>query len=246
MDVLNTRPAEQAKDLTELLLSNNVNSINFPTIIIKPVALKTLKSPGVGSRLVFFVSSNAVKHYFSQQKKSAVELFKNDQVYAIGSATAQALFEQGIKSLSPTKKFDSKSLLQTLPNKLTGQTCLIIKGQDGLADLANGLLEKGAKVELIECYQRISAERCSENWEQFKQSNQPIVLITSVDLVKSLLLIVPQEDLAWLKQQSAIIFSKRIKQEMQNLNWTGRLSLVSLQSNQGILDSLENMRQNNE
>lgn len=182
MKILNTRPKHQAATLTALLKSTGNDVVELPLFRIASVALS---NKHYIADIALFVSQNAVTHFFSQATLQA------DQVFAVGSATAQVLQNQGIKNVIVPPNFSSEGLL-ALPElkSVVGKKILIISGENSKLLLKQTLTARDAKVNLVVCYRR---ERISYSVNELPalKSITHIVVTSSeslaalIDLLKS-------------------------------------------------------------
>lgn len=253
--LLNTRPSHQAQALTELLLQQGFEVLNCPTLHIQPVSLPAAALQDWRQfDKVFFISQNAVTHFMQQWQilTDSKPVFYPHQIgYAIGQATYEAMRAQQwpVKTVAHGKAFVTESLLDSSElQDLSGQRCLIIKGQAGRDALANGLRTAGAKVTEWALYQRQSMPLCVDAWHLFQQVAHPVVLATSLSSIDALLQALPaltgqKKHQAWLFLKPIIVFSDRIKTQLQDLGWQGRIWVVPEQSNQGILSVMKQLQQ---
>lgn len=237
LTLLNTRPIEQAKELNNLLQKAGFDSINCPALKIETLQISEQKSP---RGYVFFISANAVIQFMAQLS-SAKDFFKNSRVYAIGRATQKHLAKYDIQAINPLPPFNSQSVLKLLPDNLQNKPCVIIKGQGGLTDLATGLKNKQGQVTEIDCYKRVASPFCINAWRDFKQRKQTAVLITSLASIQSLINTMPETEVQILLQQTAIVFSQRIQQQIQTIGWTGNTYITDEQNNLAIIRSLKEL-----
>jgi len=232
--LLNTRPQQQAIALSNLLRNEHIDFVEYPTLIIEKIDFSVKKCP----RGVFFISRNAVIHFLSQISNPQ-DYFKQATVYAIGNATNEALAAHGISAISPPPPFNSLSMLKQLPDDLAGQDYLIIKGQGGLDDLANGLIKKKARVTEIACYKRVASPFNDGAWFLFEQKKNGVILIASLDSIESLFATIPVKDQINLRKKTAIVFSVRIKEAMIKQGWLGDILVTKEQSNQMIINTIK-------
>lgn len=252
LTLLNTRPSHQAGALTDLLEQQGIAVLNCPTLSINPVALPdTAILDWDRFDKIFFISQNAV-YQLSQQWQSLTSsqpmIHQDQRCYAIGQATYEAMCAQQwpVESVAPGKAFVTESLLERSElQDLTGQNCLLIKGQAGRDALAKGLQQAGAKVTEWVLYQRQAMPLCDAAWQAFQQADHPVVLATSFSSLEALqqALSGHKNDQAWLFLQPIIVFSQRIKKQLQTLSWQGAILVVPEQSNQGILSALKRIQQ---
>ena len=237
LTLLNTRPAHQAKALTALVSQQGFNSLECPALQVKLKSFESQKSPGVGTSVIF-ISANAVSFYLKTLSEDDLTALKQATLYAIGSATALSLAQQGLNARQPSQSYDSEALLACLPGNLAEQPYFIVKGVGGLDTLKTALLERGASLTLIECYQRLPAPFCQAVWQSFQQVKQPVVLFTSVESAEALLSKLSTKQVKALLARPVIVFSARIEQALLQKSWQGSIFQVKKQSNEGIVECL--------
>lgn len=159
--ILITRPAAQAASLAEKIVTCGGDPVLFPLIDIGPADdLGDLQQAAerIGDyALAVFISPNAVDFglplIFERGPWPA-----GLQAAAIGQSTAALLTSLGIGPVVyPRQRFDSEALLE-LPefqaDRVAGSRVLILRGNGGRELLAETLLERGATVDAVTCYQR--------------------------------------------------------------------------------------------
>ncbi|MBN2865852.1 MAG: uroporphyrinogen-III synthase [Thiotrichales bacterium] len=194
--------------------------------------------------------------------------------YAIGKATFHAAQKVGLQITTLSgQQFDSESLLQHPSlQHLKGQKVLIVKGDNGRELLADSFEQRGALVESWSLYRREPLRLCTDAWLAFKTAQNPQVLATSVASLESLLhafdgacatketpiesqqacskshqteTFDAKQNQAWLVQQPLVVFSQRIKDWAVQQGWQGKISVVTTQSDQGVIDCIiESLRDN--
>lgn len=247
--LLNTRPKAQASELAAALEEAGVDSLSCPAIEIQPILLAKETLPSLADfDLLFFISANAVWQLVEQWQQTfgtSLVVPKTIRCYAIGQATQNAMCAAGIPASTTQGPFDSEQLLAELGSQLASKKCLIVKGEGGLDTLSKGLVEKGAKVTRWDCYRRVPAAFCRQAWQDFRQAERPIVLASSLQTWENLVANVKthagEAELAWLFQQDCIVFSGRIKDALIRQHWQGRINVVPIQTNQGIIESIKQL-----
>jgi uroporphyrinogen-III synthase len=160
LNIVVTRPRDQALGLTRRITELGGNAISFPLLEIKPAAdaseLNSLKQHLSAYDLLIFISPNAVKFGMSALGivPSAV------RVATVGQSSAQALRDLGIAQvIAPTERFDSEALLG-LPElqNVTGLHVAILRGNGGRELLGDTLKVRGALVDYVSCYERSKPE----------------------------------------------------------------------------------------
>lgn len=157
-----TRPEGQAADLTRLIVAAGGGVLRVPLLQIgafdDDASLRRVQEHLADYSLAVFVSPNAVK-FGLQVLQRQVSWPAALLAVAPGSGTANALAASGIeKVLMPEGRHDSESVLQ-LPElqaeAVRGRRVLIFRGDGGRALLAETLMARGAKVDVVTCYRRL-------------------------------------------------------------------------------------------
>lgn len=223
MGVLVTRPAHQARTLSEKIEAAHGRPLQFPALEILPMkdlssARKKLGDVS-GHRLLIFISSNAVHHALPLMPD---ELPMDLEIGAIGQATAKALEFFGLDpSIKPIDRFDSEGLL-ALPElqELGGQSILIIRGEGGRETLAETLKKRGAEVDYVEVYRRVLPQRNPANllrqWHQLVE----VVVVTSNAILDNLVQMLGKEGLDLLQQTPMVLVSQRTADHARSLGIT--------------------------
>lgn len=241
VQVLVTRPAEQANELCDLIDAEGGIAVRFPTIEV----VATHNTPDIQQRLanldtvdwLIFISRNAVN--FALKANNGKITVNTTRIAAIGKATADALNNAGLNvDLIPNLAFDSEALL-TMPElqQIEGQSVLIVRGVGGRETLARVLVERGAKVEYLAVYQRImpsvnDAEVC----RLLAEHHLTILTVTSGEILENLLMMVTKSYHQLLFDLPLIVVSDRIKQLATDLGF--KQIVVSSPTNQAILNAI--------
>lgn len=165
MRVIVTRPAAQADSWVDALGELGVEAVALPLMRICAVpdsapvveAWRQLAA----HRLVFFVSANAVAHFF-EQRPADVHWPAGVWAGSTGPGTTAALQACGLAAaqiLEPagdSAQFDSESLWQQRLCSLDwqGTTVQIVRGDGGRDWLADTLRDRGASVNFVAAYRR--------------------------------------------------------------------------------------------
>lgn len=160
LNIVVTRPRDQALGLTRRITELGGNAILFPLLEIAPAAdaseLNTLKQHLSSYDLLIFISPNAVKYGMS-----ALSTLPNSvRIATVGQSSAQALRDRGIAHvIAPTERFDSESLL-ALPalQNVSGWKVAILRGNGGRELLGDTLKARGAQMDYVTCYERSKPE----------------------------------------------------------------------------------------
>ena len=208
-----TRPTDQAKRLSQLILKEGGNVIAFPLIEIVPLNNYSLFEHVISDLTpydwVIFISSNAVQNGMPRMVKSGIPA--HVKFAAIGPVTAQELKQFGAKEvLIPNTRFDSESLLD-LPemHEIKNKKVMIVRGVGGRDVLAETLKKRGAEVTFAECYRRINPQTNVDLLVKAWQNHQlHAIVITSSEAMRNLLDLAG--DASWLKQVSICANHARI------------------------------------
>ena len=208
-----TRPAPQAKRLSQLITQAGGAVISFPLIEIAPLTDLSPFQQVIANMTDYdwaiFISSNAVEHSLPHLQKQGIP--DSLKFAAIGPTTAQSLQSFGIKNtLIPQGRFDSESLL-ALPafQHMQGQKVMIVRGVGGREVLADTLKTRGAEVVFAECYQRINPQTNCQLLEQAYQHQQlQAIVVTSSEAMRHLLDLAGNAD--WLKHTPILVNHERV------------------------------------
>jgi uroporphyrinogen-III synthase len=165
MRVIVTRPDAQCVSWVESLAAHGIHAVALPLMrICAPLDTE----PGAvvwrqlaANRLVFFVSANAVAHFFALRPADATWP-AGVVAGSTGPGTTAALRASGLAAtqiLEPaadSTQFDSESLWQQRLRQLDwqGATVQIVRGDGGREWLADTLREHGATVNFLAAYRR--------------------------------------------------------------------------------------------
>ena len=159
LNVVVTRPRDQAVSLAQRIIQEGGHSILFPLLEISPIAdplpLRQLVSHLAEFNLAIFISPNAVR-YGMEAIQGAGTLPAALKIATVGQGSAKALRALGVAEIiAPQDKFDSEALL-ALPElqNVAGWRVVIFRGEAGRELLGDTLKERGANVEYAACYQR--------------------------------------------------------------------------------------------
>lgn len=160
LNIVVTRPRDQALGLTRRITELGGNVTLFPLLEIAPAAdaseLNALKQHLSTYDLLIFISPNAVR--FGMDALGTVP--SNARVATVGQSSARALRELGIAQvIAPTERFDSESLL-ALPElqNVADWKVAILRGNGGRELLGDTLKTRGARVDYVTCYERSKPE----------------------------------------------------------------------------------------
>jgi uroporphyrinogen-III synthase len=162
-----TRPAAQAGRLCRLITDSGGEAVAFPTVEILSIwknidRLACLKAANIiNYDWLVFISPTAVAEGLAALAAGGTTPAHWPAavaVAAVGRGTAAALERAGMKDVvAPATGADSEALA-ALPAMqaaaVAGRRVLIVRGEGGREWLADTLRERGATVEVAECYRR--------------------------------------------------------------------------------------------
>ena len=157
--VLVTRPRSQSTRLAERIAELGGRPVVLPAIDIVPLPETAWLQPVLETldawQLAIFVSANAVEcslPAIRQRRPWPTQL----PVAAIGSGTARALRQHGLTEVHvPERSFDSEAVLELpLLQDVAGRRVGILRGRHGRELLGETLRQRGAAVQIVECYER--------------------------------------------------------------------------------------------
>jgi uroporphyrinogen-III synthase len=169
--VLVTRPTNQAAGLMVALTQAGAEVIHYPVLEIEASADSSTKQAILADlsqfKALIFISTNAVRFAAQSMAEPTVQLPCSTQCFAIGQATSTALQQYfGNTSLFPQNAADSESLLELealQQNQISGHKILIVRGEGGRETLKQQLQQRGAEVQYLELYRRVSPKFSSDN-----------------------------------------------------------------------------------
>ncbi|UOA10278.1 uroporphyrinogen-III synthase [Methylobacter sp. S3L5C] len=242
--VLVTRPAHQAENLSHLIEACGGVAVRFPTL-----AIAALDNSGEidntlthldGYQWLIFISTNAVTmhSYYSDDVK--IKKIKSIRIVAIGKATAQALAMAGLPvDLVPESGYNSEALLAMPEMKdIAGQHYLIVRGKGGREELAVTLRSRGAIVEYLDVYKRIIPDIDSSQVSLLiAQDKLDVITITSGEALQNLLIMLAEKYHQRLFEVALVVVSNRIRQIAADLGFK-RIAVTQSPSDMAILETV--------
>jgi len=159
LNIVVTRPREQAVKMQQRIEQFGGNVILFPLLEIEPVPDAGILQDTVTRLsdfdLAIFISPNAVRYGMAAIQSVGV-LPSGLKVATVGQGSAQTLREAGVTSvIAPADGGDSEALLALAElQNVQGCKIVIFRGDGGRELLGDTLKARGAEVEYITCYHR--------------------------------------------------------------------------------------------
>ncbi|AKU62385.1 uroporphyrinogen-III synthase [Aggregatibacter aphrophilus] len=226
MAVLVTRPDERGQQLVDMLAKAGVVAIHLPLFNIEAGAeLNGLPNKFAQLKVgdyVFAVSKSAVD-FADKALKNTGFVWRDDlQYFTVGQGTAQHFAMTTTLAVHyPTTQENSEGVLQLAAmQNLQGKTILILRGNGGRELLSEQAQQRGANVEIVECYRRESiVYNSTEQTSLCKRAGVQTIVATSAEILTQLVDFVPQNEHNWLKSCQLITVSERISHLAQALGW---------------------------
>jgi len=208
--VLVTRARAQAEEMTVLLEGLGANVIHVPTIeFIPPDDLAPLDN--ASRRLeeydwIIFTSSNAVDFFIQRLRENliaGVAVLGTRSICAIGTATARALKQAGIRANVVALESTSEGVLRELIERIGGQgimrelKILIPRAKVAREILPSRLRDLGAHVDVVETYQTVLPQITRTSLKKlFEETRIDVITFTSSSTVSNLATLLGLTDLS--------------------------------------------------
>lgn len=256
MRILNTRPADQARPLTLAIEAAGGIVIEFPTLVIDPTPttwLTTLTAQlnltGVNSNLpsitqALFISSNAVRYFFTALRQANLTWPSSIIVTAIGSGTAQTLQSFGIKvDWVPTISDSEHVLALTHLHDINHQIILLVKGVGGRELIQNSLCERGAQLHIATVYRRILPNHTEMDLNSLWRNDAvDIILFTSHQAMQHLFTLLGKQASSWIRAKPCLVISPRLAKAASALG----IQTVIVSAYADLLTTLEGFKHDNQ
>ena len=235
LQVLVTRPLDQAEGLTLAISAAGGVPLSFPLLDIAPAAdtaaLYTQLQPLADYDLAIFISPNAVSHGMAAIAAAGASL--PAQVATVGAGSARALRAAGVSQvIVPTERSDSEGLL-AMPElaHMKGKRVIILRGDGGRELLADTLRARGATVEYVTCYQR---SKTRKTLEELLSLHPEVLTVTSSEALFHLREMMGEDET--LLALPMFVPHQRIAESATHLGW--HEVILSGAGDDGLLASL--------
>jgi uroporphyrinogen III methyltransferase/synthase len=201
-----TRAREQASDLVRQLSDLGAECLEYPTIKIVPAddptpMIEAIKNLSEYDWIVF-TSVNGVQFFFDRLFGSDLDVRALHQLRtaAIGPATAERLFNFGLKSDILPKNYRAESVVEAFgKEKLKGKKILLPRAGEARPVLPVELRKMGADVKEVTAY---LTEKVEENADllikQLEDKSIDLITFTSSSTVKNFKSLLPSETFSQL------------------------------------------------
>lgn len=131
--------------------------------------------------------------------------------FGVGPTSAQPLRDFGVSVVVPDMGFTSEALLALAAlNAVQGEKIIIFRGGQGRELLEHTLKTRGASVDCCELYRRVIDSLHREAIAELLETQTPLILIYSTQVVDALFSVVPEAYWMTLKSLPIIVPSERV------------------------------------
>jgi len=186
--VVVTRAREQASELRSRLVGLGAEVVELPAIEIEPLDVTV---PDLADyEWLVFTSANGVVALFERGLAPTgldARALAGVRVAAIGSGTAAALAERGVRADLVPERFVAEALLDAFPSPSTpGARVLLARAEQARDVLPAGLGEKGYEVEVLPVYRTRAGEPDADALERVRRGDVDAITFTSSSTVANL------------------------------------------------------------
>lgn len=242
MKVLLTRPEGRNQSMVNALNERGIDHWVTPLLHVEatsPVRINT-SHPLSHTDIIICISANAVT-FADNALAPFSKAWPKVQYFAVGHATWEALDRVGISALEAPDDCQQTEGLLTLASlqDIKGKNITIIRGVGGREALAEQLTERGANVHYWEVYQRgcppLDGQQITQQWQAFGIDT---IVITSGEVLKNLINIVPKELFSWLRSCHIIVPSNRVEAQAHAFGIT-RVTNANAANSKAVLNALK-------
>lgn len=243
MNILVTRPDERGSALVEALTEQGFFALHQPLFSVEK-GRELSQLPSLLARLnsgdyLFAVSRNAVDFAVNALKETGFSWRSDLHYFAVGQGTANYFCSQIEQSVHyPIQSENSEGLL-ALPEMqaLQGKNIVILRADSGRAFFGEQAEQRGAKVQAVECYQRLIADNLAEQLSLAKRTGIDTIIITSGEILHTLVEQTAEAEQGWLRACRLIVVGQRIANIARRLGWNNEQILISERAdNQHLLE----------
>ncbi|AAU36882.1 uroporphyrinogen-III synthase [[Mannheimia] succiniciproducens] len=227
MAVLVTRPAEKGIQLVDMLNKSGVAALHLPFFNITagrelndlPNKFNQLKP----NDYVVAVSQSAVDFAAETLQNTGFHWRTDLQYFTVGQQTAlhfASLSEQPVHYPFLSENSEGMLALAQMQN-LKGKNVLLLRGNSGRELFPQQVLARGGDIDILECYQRQPIDY--DNVEQTsicKRAGIQTIVVTSGELLNTLIQFVPENEYDWLRSCQLVVVSTRIENMARKFGWT--------------------------
>jgi uroporphyrinogen-III synthase/uroporphyrinogen III methyltransferase/synthase len=224
--VLVTRAAHQASKLSDGLRALGAEPVEVPVLEIRPpasfgpldAALRQLDS----YNWLILTSANVAR--VLQERTAALgtslSQYASLHVAAVGSATAKAAIDAGIKVEFIPESYVAESLVEGLLGKVAGQRILLARAAVARDVIPDAMRAAGAQVDVVDAYQNLVPEAAPEQLRRALVQGIDATTFTSSSSANHLAEAVDKAGLPWpLPGVPAVSIGPVTSQTLRELGW---------------------------
>lgn len=221
MNVLVTRPGADGKKLCDLLSLEGIQAYHHPLLQIEQgMGFHALKDQLDDYDIIIAVSQHAVFWASQRLALSNQDWPKKIRYFAIGNKTAQSLQQQVQQEVFTPQISDSEHLLNLAElQNVEMKNVLILRGNGGRDLIYQTLLQRGAKVDYCNIYQRVFLPLKDDDFQHWLNLEMTHIVVTSSEQLSYLVQRMPATYDKWFKQLYLFIPSQRIARDAQSLGF---------------------------
>jgi Uroporphyrinogen-III synthase len=239
MTPLILRPQPAAGELAARLREHGHTPVVCPLLTYQPGSeLAQLPALLQSADIAIAVSAAAIQFASLQLTQQNIPWPAGITYLAVGPATAAEWRQQGLSVISPD---DARSEgLLALPGlqSVNGKKIVILRGNGGRELLTETLRRRGALVSCVECYRRhylqTDGVRLLQEWQAAAVDS---VIITSSELFRQLLTLLPDTAGNWLSALRWFVASERIAEEIRHSGFK-QITIMSGAQHQAVAAAL--------
>lgn len=243
--VIVTRPIGQSRPLTALLESQGARVLSFPTLKITALDDPKLKQVVHDLDLfdhLIFTSVNAVAHGMVVLDDFWPQWPIRQAWYGIGNATAAALRTYGVDPVVPSVSHNSEGLLALQAfEKLDGQRICLFKGEAGRGLLPETLVQRGAELDVVNCYRRELEQKSVYELRQLAQFFQvpqsKYLIANSNESLDNFILLAQDSQLPW-QDLVVVAASERIADHAKQSGF-GKITQANDVGDKSLLEAIQ-------
>jgi uroporphyrinogen-III synthase/uroporphyrinogen III methyltransferase/synthase len=224
--VLVTRAVHQASKLSQGLLTLGAEPVEVPVLEIRPpasfgpldAALRQLDS----YNWLILTSANVVRVLQELSAALGISLSRHASLHvaAVGSATAKAAIDAGIKVNYIPESYVAESLVEGLLGKVAGQRVLLARAAVARDVIPDAMRAAGAQVDVVDAYQNAMPKAAPEQLRQALRQGIDAATFTSSSSANHLAEAVDRACLPWpLPGIPAISIGPITSQTLRELGW---------------------------
>jgi uroporphyrinogen-III synthase len=223
--ILVTRAAHQAGKLSDGLRAIGAEPVEVPVLEIQPPAsyepLDSALWQFASYDWLIFTSVNTVHAVVERVAAlGVVTPSPSPRVAAIGSSTAQAARDAGLKVDLTPESYVAESLISELKDQTTGKRFLLARAAVARDVIPDALRKAGAMVDVVDAYRNVIPEAAPQQLLQAIAQDLDAATFTSSSSVNHLAEVARAADIAFpLKNVPAISIGPITSETLRELGW---------------------------